>query len=151
MWSPWRWLQLGSGHRLTPPTAVWAPPLSELAKQLWRSLIWNWRRTCQKMIWVQLVQHLLCVFKLLCVCPITYLLIIFLVTESICMADQASTAAPPTTASTTTTVAPAPTPAGTPERGSYSIKNGNGTDCLLAQMGLQLNVSYFSPSQNKVW
>ncbi|CAK6965920.1 lysosome-associated membrane glycoprotein 1a [Scomber scombrus] len=70
-------------------------------------------------------------------------------TESICMADQASTAAPPTTASTTTTVAPAPTPAGTPERGSYSIKNRNGTDCLLAQMGLQLNVSYFSLSQNK--
>lgn len=69
--------------------------------------------------------------------------------ESVCMADQASTTAPPTTASTTTTAAPAPTPPGTPERGTYSVKNGNGTVCLLAQMGLQLNVSYFSVSQNK--
>ncbi|XP_070689424.1 lysosome-associated membrane glycoprotein 1a [Pempheris klunzingeri] len=70
-------------------------------------------------------------------------------TESVCTADQASTTAPPTTARTTTTPAPAPTPAGTPERGTYSVKNGNGTECLLAQMGLQLNVSYFSLSQNK--
>ncbi|XP_070818695.1 lysosome-associated membrane glycoprotein 1a [Chaetodon trifascialis] len=70
-------------------------------------------------------------------------------TESICMADQSSTTAPPTTASSTTTAAPAPTPPGTPERGTYSVKNSNGTTCLLAQMGLQLNVSYFSRSQNK--
>ncbi|XP_044208242.1 lysosome-associated membrane glycoprotein 1a [Thunnus albacares] len=70
-------------------------------------------------------------------------------TESVCMADKGSTAAPPTTASTTTTAAPAPTPPGTPERGNYSISNGNGTVCLLAQMGLQLNFSYFSVSQNK--
>lgn len=70
-------------------------------------------------------------------------------TESVCIADQTSTAAPPTSASTTTTAAPAPTPAGTPERGSYSINNRNGTVCLLAQMGLQLNISYFSLSQNK--
>ncbi|XP_008273729.1 lysosome-associated membrane glycoprotein 1 [Stegastes partitus] len=70
-------------------------------------------------------------------------------TESICVADETSTAAPPTTASTTTTAAPAPTPPGTPERGTYSLKNTNGTICLLAQMGLQLNVSYLSQSQNK--
>ncbi|XP_059208090.1 lysosome-associated membrane glycoprotein 1a [Centropristis striata] len=70
-------------------------------------------------------------------------------TESVCMADQPSTAAPPTTAITTTTVAPSPTPPGTPERGLYSVNNSNGTVCLLAQMGLQLNVSYFSLSQNK--
>ncbi|XP_070771858.1 lysosome-associated membrane glycoprotein 1a [Enoplosus armatus] len=69
--------------------------------------------------------------------------------ESVCMADQASTTAPPTTASTTTTAAPAPTPPGTPERGTYSVNNSNGTACLLAQMGLQLNISYFSLSQNK--
>lgn len=66
------------------------------------------------------------------------------------MADQAATTAPPTTASTTKAPAPAPTPSGTPQRGSYSINNSNGTVCLLAQMGLQLNVSYFSQSQNKV-
>ncbi|XP_045888439.1 lysosome-associated membrane glycoprotein 1a [Micropterus dolomieu] len=70
-------------------------------------------------------------------------------TESVCMADQASTTAPPTTAGTTTTAAPAPTPPGTPERGTYTVNNSNGTACLLAQMGLQLNVSYFSLFQNK--
>jgi len=68
----------------------------------------------------------------------------------VCTADQTSTTAPPTTAGTTTTAAPAPTPPGTPERGTYSVNNLNGTVCLLAQMALQLNVSYFSPSQNKV-
>lgn len=79
------------------------------------------------------------------------LFIIFLVTESVCMADRAGTTAPPTTAaSTTTTAPPAPTPPGTPERGDYSVKNSNGTVCLLAQMGLQFNVSYVSKSQNKV-
>ncbi|XP_033972322.1 lysosome-associated membrane glycoprotein 1a isoform X2 [Trematomus bernacchii] len=74
-------------------------------------------------------------------------------TESICMADPTSTTAPPTTAGTTTTAAPAPTPIptppGTPERGTYSVNNGNGTLCLMAQMGLQLNFTYFSRSQNK--
>ncbi|XP_075933749.1 lysosome-associated membrane glycoprotein 1a isoform X1 [Anarhichas minor] len=70
-------------------------------------------------------------------------------TESVCAADQTTTTAPPTTAGTTTTAAPAPTPPGTPERGTYSVNNRSGTVCLLAQMGLQLNVSYFSLSQNK--
>lgn len=70
-------------------------------------------------------------------------------TESVCAADQASTAAPPTTPGTTTTPAPPPTPPGIPERGAYSVSNINGSVCLLARMGLQLNVSYFSLSQNK--
>ncbi|XP_041640942.1 lysosome-associated membrane glycoprotein 1a [Cheilinus undulatus] len=70
-------------------------------------------------------------------------------TESVCVADQVSTTVPLTTTSTTTTSAPAPTPPGTPERGDYSVNNINGTVCLLARMGLQLNVSYFSISQNK--
>ncbi|XP_010784816.1 lysosome-associated membrane glycoprotein 1a [Notothenia coriiceps] len=74
-------------------------------------------------------------------------------TESICMADPTSSTAPPTTAGTTTTAAPAPTPIptppGTPERGTYFVNKGNGTQCLLAQMGLQLNFTYFSRSQNK--
>lgn len=75
------------------------------------------------------------------------------IAESVCTADQATTTAPPTTTPTTTaatTTAPAPTPPGTPERGIYSIFTRNGTECLLAQMGLQLNVSYLSRSQNKV-
>nr|XP_061796734.1 lysosome-associated membrane glycoprotein 1-like [Nerophis lumbriciformis] len=66
--------------------------------------------------------------------------------ETECAADQPST---PTTTTAHTPVTPAPTPPGTPERGTYSIDNSNGTVCLLAQMGLQLNFSYVSQSQNK--
>ncbi|KAF0042932.1 hypothetical protein F2P81_004269 [Scophthalmus maximus] len=62
--------------------------------------------------------------------------------ESVCTADTASTTAPSTTA------APVPTPPGTPEQGTYSVDN-NGSVCLLAQMGLQFNISYVSKSQNK--
>uniref|UniRef100_A0A8C6PDV0 Lysosome-associated membrane glycoprotein 1 n=1 Tax=Nothobranchius furzeri TaxID=105023 RepID=A0A8C6PDV0_NOTFU len=70
--------------------------------------------------------------------------------ESVCTADQTPTAPPTTTtAATTTTTAPPRPPPGTPERGTYSVRNINGTECLLAQMGLQLNVSYFSQSENK--
>ena len=80
--------------------------------------------------------------------------IITLFTESVCMADQTTTTAPTTTTSTTTPTTPEPTPEptppGLPERGSYSVKTSNGTICLLALMGLQLNVSYVSQSQNKV-
>ncbi|XP_077450982.1 lysosome-associated membrane glycoprotein 1a [Stigmatopora argus] len=67
-------------------------------------------------------------------------------TETICAADQAST---PTPTTARTPVTPAPGPPGTPERGTYSIDNSNGTVCFLAQMGLQLNFSYVSQSQNK--
>ncbi|KAM6942840.1 lysosome-associated membrane glycoprotein 1a [Xenentodon cancila] len=78
-------------------------------------------------------------------------------TESLCVADQNSTTPATTTTTMTTTAAaattaapaPTPTPPGTPEQGSYSVKNSNGTVCLLAKMGLQLNVSYASQSQNK--
>ncbi|XP_038139864.1 lysosome-associated membrane glycoprotein 1a [Cyprinodon tularosa] len=72
--------------------------------------------------------------------------------ESVCAADQTTTAAPPTSASTTvrtTTAAPGPTPPGTPQTGTFSVRNGSGDVCLLAKMGLQLNVSYVSQSQNK--
>ncbi|KAM4744504.1 lysosome-associated membrane glycoprotein 1a isoform 2-T2 [Anableps anableps] len=64
--------------------------------------------------------------------------------ESVCVADQITTAAPPTPASTTI-----PTPPGTPETGVFSVRNSTGTVCLLARMGLQLNVSYVSQAQNK--
>ncbi|XP_076011748.1 lysosome-associated membrane glycoprotein 1a [Genypterus blacodes] len=71
-------------------------------------------------------------------------------TESVCMADQASTTAPP---STTTAAPPPPPPVPTaavqPNQGWYSVNNTNGTNCLLAQMGLQFNISVFSVSQNK--
>nr|XP_046260516.1 lysosome-associated membrane glycoprotein 1b [Scatophagus argus] len=57
-----------------------------------------------------------------------------------------ATVAPPTTAQTTTTPHKDP---GRPEKGTYMVKNSNGTVCLLASMGLQLNITFMSVSQNK--
>lgn len=49
-----------------------------------------------------------------------------------------------------TTSAPTPpSPPSIPESGSYNVTN-NGTTCLLARMGLQLNITYTSRSQGKV-
>lgn len=53
-----------------------------------------------------------------------------------------ATVAPPTTAS------PHKEP-GRPDRGNYLVAGTNGTACLLASMGLQLNVSFSSASLNK--
>lgn len=142
--------KLEFGQRSTPRIAVWAPFLFKLPEKLSLSLIWGWRRTCQEMTWVQkvLLWLVVCFF-----CPSRWILIICLhlfVTESVCRADQAITTAPPTSPSIRTTTAPAPTPApGIPKLGRYNVTSG-GAVCLLAQMGLQLNVSYFSRSQNKV-
>lgn len=66
--------------------------------------------------------------------------------ESVCTADLPATTVAPTQSPTTT---PAPTPPSNPESGSYNVTNINGTVCLLARMGLQLNVTYFSKAQNK--
>ncbi|XP_070694192.1 lysosome-associated membrane glycoprotein 1b [Pempheris klunzingeri] len=38
---------------------------------------------------------------------------------------------------------------GKPERGNYRVNNSNNTACLLASMGLQLNITFNSDSQNK--
>lgn len=57
-----------------------------------------------------------------------------------------ATVAPPTTAQTT--VAPHKEP-GRPEKGNYKVTSSNGTICLLASMGLQLNLTFSSASQNK--
>lgn len=57
-----------------------------------------------------------------------------------------ATVAPPTTPQTT--AAPHKDPE-RPERGNYLVTSSNGTTCLLAYMGLQLNVSFTSVSQNK--
>lgn len=56
-----------------------------------------------------------------------------------------ATVAPPTVAPTT--AAPHKDPS-SPERGIYVVSD-NGTACLLASMGLQLNISFTSLSQNK--
>uniref|UniRef100_A0A3B4B051 Lysosome-associated membrane glycoprotein 1 n=1 Tax=Periophthalmus magnuspinnatus TaxID=409849 RepID=A0A3B4B051_9GOBI len=64
--------------------------------------------------------------------------------ESVCLADQTTTPAPPRP---TTAPGPVPTPAGPPERGMYNVTQNN-TVCLLAHMGLQLNLTY-SDAQNK--
>ncbi|XP_051982427.1 lysosome-associated membrane glycoprotein 1a [Xyrauchen texanus] len=66
--------------------------------------------------------------------------------ESVCSADQKATTVAPTQTPRTT---PAPVPTGDPERGSYNVTNSNGTVCLLATMGLQLNITHLSKSQNK--
>lgn len=57
-----------------------------------------------------------------------------------------ATVAPPTTAQTT--AAPHKEP-GRPEKGNYKVTSSNGTTCLLASMGLQLNITFNSVSQNK--
>ncbi|XP_037343711.2 lysosome-associated membrane glycoprotein 1b [Pungitius pungitius] len=57
-----------------------------------------------------------------------------------------ATVAPPTTAQTT--AAPHKDP-GRPEKGNYVVTSSNGTSCLLASMGLQLNITFNSVSQNK--
>ncbi|NXD64214.1 LAMP2 protein, partial [Eolophus roseicapillus] len=74
--------------------------------------------------------------------------------ESRCHADTPTSAptVPPTvanvTTASTTTASPAPTtapkPVENPETGNYSLKRGNKT-CLLANVGLQLNVSQDKP------
>ncbi|XP_036413365.1 lysosome-associated membrane glycoprotein 1a [Colossoma macropomum] len=66
--------------------------------------------------------------------------------ESVCSADLHATTVAPTQSPTTAPTPPAPR---NPERGNYNVTNVNGTVCLLANMGLQLNVTYFSKSQNK--
>ncbi|XP_078067512.1 lysosome-associated membrane glycoprotein 2 isoform X2 [Mustelus asterias] len=62
--------------------------------------------------------------------------------ESFCKADMPTTVAPITTI-TTPTVTPIPTkpPPELPEVGNYTVKNGS-DPCLLANMGLQLNITY---------
>ncbi|NXS39113.1 LAMP2 protein, partial [Balaeniceps rex] len=74
--------------------------------------------------------------------------------ESRCRADTPTSAPtiPPTianaTTASTTTLSPAPTtapkPVENPDTGNYSLKSGN-TTCLLATVGLQLNVSQDKP------
>nr|XP_009915699.1 PREDICTED: lysosome-associated membrane glycoprotein 2 isoform X2 [Haliaeetus albicilla] len=74
--------------------------------------------------------------------------------ESRCRADTPTSAptVPPTianvTTASTTTLSPAPTtapkPVENPDTGNYSLKSGNKT-CLLATVGLQLNVSRDKP------
>lgn len=56
-----------------------------------------------------------------------------------------ATVAPPLTAQTT--AAPHQEP-GRPEMGTYTVRSSNGTACLMASMGLQLDVT-FSTVQNK--
>uniref|UniRef100_A0A3B5MN91 Lysosome-associated membrane glycoprotein 1 n=1 Tax=Xiphophorus couchianus TaxID=32473 RepID=A0A3B5MN91_9TELE len=68
---------------------------------------------------------------------------------SVCSAflhQSFATVATPTPAQTT--AAPHKDP-GRPDRGKYNVTNSNSTVCLLAYMGLQLNITYNSTSQNK--
>ncbi|XP_078403552.1 lysosome-associated membrane glycoprotein 2 isoform X2 [Cetorhinus maximus] len=62
--------------------------------------------------------------------------------KSFCKADMSTTVAPITTQATST-VTPIPTkpPPELPAVGNYTVKNGSDS-CLLANMGLQLNITY---------
>ncbi|KAG7315714.1 hypothetical protein KOW79_020580 [Hemibagrus wyckioides] len=64
--------------------------------------------------------------------------------ETVCSADLPSTTAAPTTTPVAPTTPAVPTK---PEPGNYNVTNSNGTVCLLAKMGLQLNATFLS--QNK--
>ncbi|XP_060754653.1 lysosome-associated membrane glycoprotein 1a [Neoarius graeffei] len=67
--------------------------------------------------------------------------------ETVCSADLPIPTTTPITP--TTTIAPTtPVTPSNPEPGNYSVST-NGTVCLRARMGLQLNVTYVSKSQNK--
>ncbi|XP_043988169.1 lysosome-associated membrane glycoprotein 1b [Gambusia affinis] len=57
-----------------------------------------------------------------------------------------ATVATPTPAQTTAVPHKDP---GRPDRGKYNVTNSNNTVCLMAYMGLQLNITYNSTSQNK--
>ncbi|XP_038630773.1 lysosome-associated membrane glycoprotein 2-like isoform X2 [Scyliorhinus canicula] len=63
--------------------------------------------------------------------------------ESVCRADLPTTVAPITTRTTPIVPTPVPTkpPPELPAVGNYTIKNGS-DPCLLASMGLQLNITY---------
>lgn len=69
--------------------------------------------------------------------------------ESICKADMSTTMSPLTTwtASTMTPTKPPPPPI--PSVGNYTLKNGSET-CLLANMGLQLNLTYVEDNQTRL-
>ncbi len=61
---------------------------------------------------------------------------------------------PPTVVAVETSSPPAsptsPATPGPPERGSYNTTNATDAVCLLARMGLQLNISFISSSHGKV-
>lgn len=66
---------------------------------------------------------------------------------TVCTEDGGSTVAPVTTSMPITTHAPT-TPPHTPDVGTYNV-TGSGGICLLASMGVQLNVTYFAKDKLK--
>ncbi|KAL8190048.1 UNVERIFIED_CONTAM: hypothetical protein K2H54_038408 [Gekko kuhli] len=69
--------------------------------------------------------------------------------HTFCKEDQTPTSAPPTTSHVTTATSHAPpTPSKNPDKGQYNVTGQHGT-CLLASMGLQLNVTYGTKSKTK--
>lgn len=68
------------------------------------------------------------------------LLLLLVITSSPSLSSDVTPTADPT---------PPPTPpSGHPDRGDYNVTN-NGTVCLMARMGLQLNITFLSRSQGK--
>ncbi|KAM6151588.1 lysosome-associated membrane glycoprotein 2 [Rhynchocyon petersi] len=61
--------------------------------------------------------------------------------EFLCDKDKASTTVAPVVHTTMPSPTAAPIPEERPETGNYSVHDGNNTACLLASMGLQLNIT----------
>ncbi|XP_056145358.1 lysosome-associated membrane glycoprotein 1b [Lampris incognitus] len=72
--------------------------------------------------------------------------LLLVVLSAVTLHQSVAADAPPTGAPSTS--APPHKAPGRPERGNYTVNN-NGTICLMARMGLQLNISFNSASQNK--
>uniref|UniRef100_A0A8P0TEB8 Lysosome-associated membrane glycoprotein 2 n=1 Tax=Canis lupus familiaris TaxID=9615 RepID=A0A8P0TEB8_CANLF len=70
--------------------------------------------------------------------------------EFLCEKDKTSTTVVPTISTTTPSPTTTPTPKEKPEVGSYSVNNSNGT-CLLATMGLQLNITHNKKNENRFY
>ncbi|XP_030643087.1 lysosome-associated membrane glycoprotein 1b [Chanos chanos] len=74
----------------------------------------------------------------------------FVVVLAMTLHQSFSTEAPPTAPASVTSTPQVPSASPSkPERGNYNVTNNNGTACLMASMGLQLNVTYVSSSQSK--
>ncbi|XP_051878164.1 lysosome-associated membrane glycoprotein 2 [Pristis pectinata] len=69
--------------------------------------------------------------------------------ESICKADMPTTMAPLTTWTASTMTPTKPSPPSLPAVGNYTLKNGSDF-CLLANMALQLNLTYTDDNQTRV-
>lgn len=96
------------------------------------------------MVCLIIIYDFLQLLNIHCLKSLTYKKICF---AAVVLHQSFASVAPATTVQPTT--APHKDPE-RPERGIYKVTSSNGTTCLLAYMGLQLNISISSVPQNKV-